>query len=190
MELLPTPAEWQKMLWPEVSWGEKILRGLLVYAFLLVATRLFGKKELAQSSLSDLLLVLLLANITQNAMIGEDNSVVGAFAGTLAMMFLWFLINKATSRSEKLDRVVEGIPSVIIRDGEMLKDVMKKESLAESELFTFLRQQGIKEVSEVQWGILEADGQISILKKQDVEGGETTPQVWKAAVEMDAGAKA
>lgn len=185
MELLPTAAEWQKILWPEISWGEKVLRSLLVYVFLLVTMRLFGKKELAQSSLSDLLLIVLLANIVQNAMIGEDNSLFGSFAGTLAMVLAWYGLNKATSRSEKLEKAVEGTATVIIRDGQIAKEAMKREALSEDELFTVLRQQGIREVAEVQWGIMEADGQISILKKQDCDNGKILPEVWRPAIESD-----
>lgn len=185
MELFPQPHEWPKILWPEISWFEKMIRPIVVYLLLLVVFRLLGKKELGQATLSDLLLIALIANVVQNSMIGEDNSLVGGSFGGLVMILLWYGLNRITSRSEKAERTIEGCPTLLVRDGEMLRENMRKESVAENELFQKLRQEGVQSVSEVRFALMEQDGSISLLKKEDVKDRpDEVPEVWQSAIEQ------
>lgn len=162
--LLPGAHQWWPLFAPQLSWAEKILRPLIVYLFLLVAFRFSGKRELGQATLFDFLIVLLISNVVQNAMIGEDNSIGGAFAGVGTLLALSFGLNRLTARSRKARRLLEGSPTLLVHDGRILAEPMRKESVSRNDLLTALREQGIASVAEVRYAVLELDGQISVIK--------------------------
>ncbi|MFC6282069.1 hypothetical protein [Polaromonas aquatica] len=93
---------WRQMLLPELSWGEKLLRPLLVYLVLLLIFRLANKREMASATVFDFLIILMISNVVQNAMIGNDNSVLGAAAGAAILVVMSSLLNRATSRNVKV----------------------------------------------------------------------------------------
>jgi uncharacterized membrane protein YcaP (DUF421 family) len=142
----------------------KGLRPLFVYLFLLVAFRFSGKRELGQATLFDFLIILLISNVVQNAMIGRDNSIGGAFAGVAVLLALSWFLNRTTSRSVTLRTVLEGAPTLLVHDGAILPNAMRKESVSENDLRTALRQQGIASIAEVRYAILELDGKISVIR--------------------------
>ncbi|RYG53471.1 MAG: hypothetical protein EOO01_04275 [Chitinophagaceae bacterium] len=92
--------DWHQLLFPQPSWLEKVLRPVLVYAFLLVIFRLASKREMAQATLFDFLIILLISNVVQNAIIGEDNSVLGAMAGATTLVLLSSWLNHATQAAD------------------------------------------------------------------------------------------
>lgn len=154
----------QTILWPGISFAEKTLRPLVVYLFLLVAFRFSGKRELGQATLFDFLIVLLISNVVQNAMIGEDNSVGGAFAGVATLLTLSWMLNRVTARSRAARRLLEGMPTLLVHDGRILDHNMRKESVSRNDLLTALREQGIASLTEVRYAILELDGKISVIR--------------------------
>src|SRR5690348_12695419 len=101
---------WHDLLLPKPSWLEKILRPVLVYLILLILFRIASKRELAQATLFDFLIILLISNVVQNAMIGDDNSILGAGAGALTLIILSGWLNTLTSRSRAARRLLEGDP--------------------------------------------------------------------------------
>ena len=141
--------ELEPLLIPHISWMEKIIRPLLVYGFLLVAFRFSGKRELSQATLFDFLILLLISNVVQNAMIGEDNSIGGSFAGVAVLLTLSWALNKITAHSPKLRKILEGSPTLLVHDGKVLDAAMRKESVSLNDLLTAFREQGIASVSEV-----------------------------------------
>ncbi|WP_395140123.1 DUF421 domain-containing protein [Armatimonas sp.] len=162
--LLPQAWDIGPMLLPHISWGEKLFRPLVVYGFLLVAFRFSGKRELGQATLFDFLILLLISNVVQNAMIGEDNSIGGSFAGVAVLLTLSWALNKITTRSPRLRKLLEGSPTLLVHDGKVLDNAMRKESVAINDLLTAFREQGIASVSEVRFAVLELDGKISIIR--------------------------
>jgi uncharacterized membrane protein YcaP (DUF421 family) len=156
--------EIEPLLIPHISWMEKVLRPLVVYGFLLVAFRFSGKRELGQATLFDFLILLLISNVVQNAMIGDDNSIGGSFAGVAVLLTLSWGLNKLTARSPKLRRILEGSPTLLVHNGQVLDKAMRKESVAVNDLLTAFREQGIASVSEVRYAVLELDGKISIIR--------------------------
>src|SRR6202521_473382 len=137
---------------------EKILRPVLVYFFLVISLRVFGKRELAQLNPFDLVVLLSLSNTVQNAMIGDDNSVTGGVIGAFSLLAINWLLTLVLFRLPKADRVIEGTETVLIRDGVVDWDAMKKEALTELELKSVLHKQGLDDISAVAKCVLEPNG--------------------------------
>src|SRR5436190_15928018 len=101
---------WHEVLMPKPSWAEKIVRPVIVYMVLLVVFRVVSKRELAQATLFDFLIILLISNVVQNAIIGEDNSVLGALAGALTLVAITAILNRVAGSSHRARVVLEGNP--------------------------------------------------------------------------------
>src|SRR6516164_222659 len=113
--------------------AEKILRPIVVYVFLVVGLRLAGKRELAQLNPFDLIVLLMLSNTVQNAIIGEDNSVTGGLIGATTLLMLNHFVVKYLYNHEGLDRLIEGDPDVLIEAGKVKKDRLKAELMSVGE---------------------------------------------------------
>jgi len=139
-----------------------VLRGVVIYGSLLVALRLFGKREVGQFTLYDLVFILLVANALQPAITGPDTSVVGGLILIVALV----LTNWAVGRLDRLPRfhnLFAAAPAVIVKDGKCLTDVMRREGVDREEIEMAVREHGIENLSEVKLGVLEPDGTISIV---------------------------
>ncbi|WP_019575431.1 DUF421 domain-containing protein [Curvibacter lanceolatus] len=158
---------WRQMLLPELSWGEKLVRPLLVYLVLLLIFRLANKREMASATVFDFLIVLMISNVVQNAMIGNDNSVLGAAAGAAILVILSSLLNRATSRNVKVRAVLEGSPVLLVQEGKVENEMMRKFDVSDNDLLAAIRKQGIIRLCDVAFAILELDGSISVIKTDD-----------------------
>src|SRR5215467_9549206 len=127
------PAVWHDILYPDISIFEKIIRPILVYFFLIVGLRLAGKRELAQLNAFDLVVLLLLSNTVQNAIIGNDNSVLGGFIGATTLLVVNYVVVRFLYSHESLDRMIEGDPDVLIENGQLREDRLKKELITITE---------------------------------------------------------
>src|SRR5258706_12707586 len=127
---------------------EKILRPVIVYVFLIVALRLAGKRELAQLNPFDLVVLLMLSNTVQNAIIGEDNSMIGGLIGATTLLAVNYLVARLLNRHPRLQLLVEGGTDVLIEQGEMLKQNMEKEAISEAELEAAARRQGVASLAD------------------------------------------
>jgi uncharacterized membrane protein YcaP (DUF421 family) len=145
--------------------AEKILRPILVYVFLVMLLRVFGKRELAQLNPFDLVVLLSLANTVQNAIIGEDSSVAGGFIGAFTLMLLNYLVIRFLFRHRRLDQILEGKPTVLIREGRICKDQLAKEMITVHELQTVCRRQGFDGIHEVEDCVLEPGGAFVMRRK-------------------------
>ncbi len=144
------------------------LRTGIVYLALLLGLRLIGKRQVGQMTPFDFLLLLLLANAVQNAMTGPDTSLVGGLvaAGTLFAANIavgWF-----TGRSARLEQLVEGTPTLLIRNGHILMQNLHREGITRDDLLRVLREHGVGTAEEVRSAILEVDGSVSVLKEDEV----------------------
>jgi uncharacterized membrane protein YcaP (DUF421 family) len=144
---------------------EKIMRPVLVYIFLVVALRVFGKRELAQLNPFDLVVLLSLSNTVQNAIIGNDNSLTGGVVGALALLLMNYLVVRFLFRHRRLDQMFEGKPTVLVENGKVNKQALAGELLTKSELLTVLHRQGFDTLEEVERCVLEPGGTFYIQRK-------------------------
>ena len=148
---------------------EKILRPILIYLFLVVLLRVFGKRELAQLNPFDLVVLLSLANTVQNAIIGDDTSLIGGMIGAFSLCAFNYVVVRFLFRHRRLDQILAGTPTVLIEDGKMCRQGMAKEMLTEIELITVAHRQGFSSIGEVESCILEPGGTFFIQAKKPRE---------------------
>lgn len=141
------------------------IRSLAMYFALLVSLRLFGKREVGQFTLFDLVLVLLVANAIQPAMTGPDTSLGGGFVIVFVLFAANFLIALLRRKSGFVREMTEGRPTVIARDGHWIRKALKREGIDRPECSMALREHDLRNVSDVSLAVLETDGTISVLKK-------------------------
>ncbi|HVT57125.1 MAG TPA: YetF domain-containing protein [Thermoanaerobaculia bacterium] len=146
-----------------VPWWELVVRGAVVYGFLLVLLRATGKRQVGQLAPFDLVLLLVLSNAVQNSMNAGDNSLVGGLVSATTLVGLNYLVGLATYRSKRLETIVEGQPQVLIHNGKLFEEVMAREKLTRHELNAALRRAGCSCVEEVRSAILENNGAISVV---------------------------
>lgn len=151
----------------EVPWWELILRGVVVYVFLIVILRVTGKRQVGQLAPFDLVLLLVLSNAVQNAMNGGDSSVLGGVISATTLVGLNYLVGYLTYRSKALEALIEGRPQVLIHNGVLFEDVMARAHLTHHELNAALRQAGCASVQQVHTAILENNGSISVTPRND-----------------------
>jgi len=148
-----------------LPWWEFIVRGIIVYAFLLILIRITGKRQVGQLAPFDLVLLLVLSNAVQNAMNGGDNSVGGGLISAVTLVLLNYVIGMATYRSKTLEALIEGRPDVLIHNGTLYPAVMKRAKLTHHELNAALRQAGCVCIEDVHTAVLENNGAISVVPK-------------------------
>jgi uncharacterized membrane protein YcaP (DUF421 family) len=137
---------------------EKLARPVIVYLVLVVLLRLFGKRELAQLNPFDLVVLLSLSNTVQNAIIGDDNSVTGGVIGAFGLLAINWLVVRVLFRSPRLTRVLEGRSAVLIRNGQLDRNAMARESLSQEELLSVIHRQGFDDFHKVRKCELEPNG--------------------------------
>jgi uncharacterized membrane protein YcaP (DUF421 family) len=158
------------MFWLATPIAEKILRPIIVYIFLVILLRVFGKRELAQLNPFDLVVLLSLSNTVQNAIIGEDNSVTGGLIGAFTLLCVNYLVVRFVFKHRRLDQLLEGKPTRLIERGKVCREGMTKEMLSESELLTLAHRQGFANLNEVETCVLEPNGAFVM------QGKEPRPQ--------------
>ncbi len=145
-----------------VPWWEIVIRAVVVYVALFAALRLLGKRQLGQLAIHDLVFLLLVSNAVQPAVTGPDASLVG---GVVIIVTL-SLLNLAVARLELFDffhRLLLPSPTVIILNGEYLEDALRREQVDKALVEAAVREHGVGDVSQVELGVLEVDGTISVV---------------------------
>jgi len=145
---------------------DKVLRSVIVYAFLVVGLRLAGKRELAQLNPFDLVVLLTLSNTVQNAIIGNDNSVTGGLIGATTLLALNYLVVRFLYRHERIERIVEGEPDLLIEDGVLQEKRLEKEAITRAELEAAAHKQGFASLDEVERAVLEPGGGITFMARK------------------------
>ena len=149
-----------------VPWWEFILRGLVVYVFLLIFLRLTGKRQTGQFAPFDLVLLLILSNAVQNSMNAGDNSLVGGLISALTLIGCHVALAQITFRFERIERLIDGTPQVLVRDGQINSSLMRKELLSTEDLEAALRAGGCLDVHEVERATIETNGQITVVLRR------------------------
>lgn len=145
---------------------EKIIRPILVYFFLVILLRVFGKRELAQLNPFDLVVLLALSNTVQNAIIGNDNSVTGGMIGAIALVAINYVMIKIIHYYPTIDSIVEGKSTELIKSGQVLHEVLIQEEITEKDLLTAIRRQGFESFEDVEVCTLDPNGTFEILGKK------------------------
>lgn len=157
------------LLHPGIPLAEKLVRTLCVYAFLLVGLRLAGKRELGQLNPFDLVVLLLLSNTVQNAIIGDDNSLVGGIVGAAVLLVVNWGVVRYIYSHPRLERAIEGDPDVLVRDGRVLHKHLERELITRAELEAAARRQGLESLDRVQTCRLEVGGALTFVAKQPTD---------------------
>ena len=153
------------MLNMSIPWWEFLIRGVVVYGFLILLLRLTGKRQVGQLAPFDLVLLLVLSNAVQNSMNAGDNSLVGGLISAATLVFVNWLIGYATYRNKRLEALIEGRPTVLIHHGRLYEDAMSRAQLTHHELNAAIRQAGVSCPEDVLSAILENNGAISVIPK-------------------------
>jgi uncharacterized membrane protein YcaP (DUF421 family) len=159
---------WLDLAHPGIPFLEKVLRTIAVYLFMLIGLRLAGKRELSQVNPFDLVVLLLLANTVQNAIIGNDNSLAGGIAGAAVLLVLNAVIVRVLYHYGKLDKI-EGRADVLVRNGRVLPHRLERELITRAELEAAARRQGIDSLAEVRECRLETGGALSFVQRSPSE---------------------
>ena len=135
----------------------------VIYLFLILGLRVLGKRELGQMSLYDLVMIIVLGNAVQNAMINNDNTLVGGLVAATVLLVLNRLFNVLSFHSKTIERLMVGEPVLIISDGALLPAPMKRQGITEEQVLAALREHGMDQVADVHMAVLEVDGTISVV---------------------------
>jgi uncharacterized membrane protein YcaP (DUF421 family) len=142
---------------------EIALRTTVVYLVILLGLRVFGKRQLGQVSVGDLVMILLIANAVQNAMVGVDVSLIGGLTAALVLLVLNFLVVRGFGSTPLGERVLEGAPTLLVKDGRIMDAGLRREGLDRNEVESAIREHGIADESGVRAAYLEPDGTISVI---------------------------
>lgn len=146
---------------------EPIIRTAFIYLFLLIILRLAGKRTLAQITVFDFLLLLLISEAVQQAMLGEDTSISAGVLAVLTLVGLEFILTMVKLKNKTLDKMVEGEPVIIVENGKPIKHRLEKERVDEEEILEAARRlQGLEHMNQIKFAILEKSGGISIIPKE------------------------
>jgi uncharacterized membrane protein YcaP (DUF421 family) len=157
---------WNAMFDLHLSLGEKVIRAVVIYLFLVIALRLVGKRELTQLNTLDFVVLLAVANAVQNGLIGADNSVTGAVTGATVLFVLASGLGWLLYRSAWLRRALEGTPTLLIRDGEVLDDALRAEEMSRDDLLVEIQAAGGSTVDDVRTASLLPSGKVIVVPKE------------------------
>lgn len=146
---------------------DSVLRAAVVYFVLLLLFRFVGKRTLAETGAFDFVLLLIIAEATQQAMIDDDNSMTNAFLVILTLLVLNVGISLVKQRWPLVDRLVDDVPVLVVADGRVIRDRMEKARIDERDILQAARQsQGVERLDQIEYAVLERNGGISVVPKQ------------------------
>jgi uncharacterized membrane protein YcaP (DUF421 family) len=140
-----------------------ILRTIVIYLVILIGLRIAGKREIGQMTVFDLVVLLLISNAAQNAMLGPDTSLVGGVLAAVVLLAMNAVVAGLRMRWPRLRRLVEGTPTLLVLRGEAITDHLRREGIDQETLEAALREHGVKDLDDVEMAVLEIDGSISVV---------------------------
>ncbi|MBF9255516.1 DUF421 domain-containing protein [Pontibacter sp. 172403-2] len=147
---------------------DSVIRGLVIYIFLLIIFKISGKRTLHEASTFDLVLLLIIAETTQQAMLGEDFSMINSFILITTLVFLDIVLSFIKQKSKNADKILDGTPTILVDNGKLLKDRMDKVRVDQGDILESARKlQGLESLQQVKYAILEKDGSISIIPQAE-----------------------
>ena len=157
---------WSDMFVLGLPLVEKVLRPIFVYGFLILGLRLAGKRELAQLNPFDLVVLLTLSNTVQNAIIGNDNSVIGGLIGASTLLLVNYILVRFLSRHPAIERLIEGEPDVLIENGVITPECLQREAISVMELEAAAHKQGFGSLEDVDRAVLDPSGSIAFFGRK------------------------
>ncbi len=145
---------------------DSVLRAATVYVVLLILFRIVGKRSLVQITTFDFVLLLIIAEATQQAMIDDDNSMTNGFLVITTLLSLDLGLLALSGRSRIIDRLINDAPLVLVDDGRLLQERMTKSRVSEGDILQSARQQGLERMDQIKYAVLERSGGISIIRKE------------------------
>ncbi len=161
---------WHAMFIEQIPLAEKVLRTVLVYALIALLFRLTGKRGLSSMSTFDFVVIFLLSNVVQNAVIGNDTSLTGGIVGAITLVTVNSAVNRVVASNATAARIFDGRPTTVIRDGHVVQRALVHLGLRRSEVDHAVRLQNGDDVSDVQDGVLEPGGQLVLSLKHGDQG--------------------
>lgn len=149
------------------KWYELVIRATSIFTFLFIVFRIWGKKHFGELTPFDLILLLIMSEAVQNALVDDDKSIPAAFVTIGTMMLLNIFLNKLVFHSRKAEKIIEGSPKILIKNGVVDEKLMKQETITDQQLNEALRMQGVMDIKEVHQATLETNGSISVVKIHD-----------------------
>lgn len=143
-------------------------RSVSVYIFMVIALNLFGKKELSQLNSADIILILLISNSVQNAMVGSDSSLLGGIIAAIALLVINFIFKKVIRNSKFIKNIIEEEPLILIRNGKSYFKNLTKTGITSDELEEAMREHGVEHYKDVKLAMFEIDGSISIIAQDNI----------------------
>lgn len=140
-----------------------VIRSVCVYLFMVIALRIFGKKELSQLNTADIILILLISNAVQNAMVGENTSLEGGMAAALALFVVNFIFKRVLFKSKFIKGLVQDKPEILIHNGKTDFKALARLDISSEELDEAMREHGVDSHKDVKLAMFEIDGNISII---------------------------
>jgi uncharacterized membrane protein YcaP (DUF421 family) len=144
-----------------------VVRSVCVYLFMVIAIRLFGKNQLSQLNAGDVVLLLLISNAVQNAMVGENTSLEGGLVAALVLFVANFIVKRLMFSNRKFESFMEEDPVVLIKDGKVDENALNKVKISKDELEEAVREHGVDGIKKVKLSILEVDGNISVISEDE-----------------------
>ena len=148
-----------------MPWWAFVLRACIVYFILLLLIRASGKLTMGQFTPFDMLLVVLLGNAVQNALLGQDTSVGGGLLLALTLLVLNWLVGLVSARSARMEALVEGVPVLLARDGKVYKDVLRRELISRADFDKAMRESGVEDLDDIRMAVLETNGHITLVTR-------------------------
>lgn len=169
-----------------VFWLEKILRPIIVYVALILLLRIFGKRELGQLNPIDLVVILSLSNTVQNAIIGEDNSVVGGLIGAVALLGINHFVSFLKFKNSNIETIIEGKPITLIEDGEINQKAIKREFMTREDLDVIAHNEGFEDATAIEKCILDPNGSVLVEGKEENNEEKFKKEVLKKLEQLSA----
>ena len=148
-----------------MPWWAFVLRACIVYFILLALIRASGKRTMGQFTPFDMLLVVLLGNAVQNALLGQDTSVGGGLLLAVTLLALNWLVGLVSARSARMEALVEGVPELLARDGQVYKDVLRRELISRADFDKAMRESGVEDIEDIRMAVLETNGHITLVTR-------------------------
>ena len=148
-----------------MPWWAFVLRACIVYFILLALIRASGKRTMGQFTPFDMLLVVLLGNAVQNALLGQDTSVGGGLLLATTLLLLNWGVGLVSARSARMEALVEGVPVLLARDGKVYQDVLRRELISRADFDKAMRESGVEDIEDIRMAVLETNGHITLVTR-------------------------
>jgi uncharacterized membrane protein YcaP (DUF421 family) len=162
---------------PEIgsSLPEVVLRTAIVYLFLVAVLRISGKRQVGQMSVLELVVILVISDAVQNSMVGDNTTLWGGMVAVVTLVVLDLALKMMARRSKPVRTAIEGEPRLLVRDGRLLEQAIEAEGLESDEVRAAIRSHGLADVTEVRFAVLETDGSISVIPRDDGQRTSNRP---------------